>query len=1122
MTSKFPHFFFRLLISLALLAGTPFFTSAPSAFSPDSLPRRIDQTVRSAEPAVRRMLVDHRYPQSVQWAQEAAGIKRVDYGVFSLWEFPSERVRQGVERMPANSLVRAGLQDMPSTIRLRQYTLSTFGNQRVEPALEPALSQPGSDGFQFWMVQFIGPVKTEWVNALTAEGLQIVAYIPDNAYVVWGRQPVQALRSLPASVAELVQWTGAYHPAYRLAPALLKQVKPDASDAPSPLTESVSVTVQLFTTPAVEESLERLLKLALAVHRPPYPAGTFTAVSLQLPRGKLQEAAAFPDVFNIEPWNPPVKLDEVQGQILAGNITRSEGKAAPSSPGYLTFLVDHNFPTNPNAYPLVDVVDDGLDIGDENNVLHPDFHLFGRLQNPDRISYINNCTSDPSGNSLDGHGNINVSIAGGYNYLSGFPYADPAGYQLGLGISPFGRFAATKIFKNGGSFNLSKCSNSYAAFVQTAYTNGARITSNSWGDNSGFGQYTIDAFEFDLLTRDASAAAGNQEMLHIFAAGNSGQLGMRTINTPGTAKNILSVGATENVRDNGTQDGCGLVSADNADDLASFSSRGPTADGRIKPDIMAPGVHIQGAASQDPNYNGSGVCGGVNSRYYPANQTLYTWSSGTSHSTPAIAGVAQLTYEYFQRVFKPGVPPSPAMIKALMVNTPRYLDGAGTGGNLPGPQQGWGDPNMGLMFDNTARILKDQTHLFTESGQEYVIYGDIPDPSRPFHVSLVWTDAPGAPTGAAYVNNLNLEVIAGGQIYKGNVFSGAVSKPGGSFDERNNIENVFVPAGASGSFRVRVIAANIAGDGLPGNASPLDQDFALVIYNGVETTSAPVLLLNTGVSFSDSLGNNNGVIDMGESITVQVELKNIGVEAAVNITTTASPLSGKILMGAATQAAYPDLPAGGLTSATSSPPYDVQVLLTQPCGGEFWLLQEVTYNGAQKANLLVGPFVTGLQTTTTYTAGGLPKAIPDRDFEGLKVVFDIPEAAFVRDIDVRVNISHPFTSDLGISLISPGGREIALSVGNGGSGDHYTDTIFDEEADLWIFNGKAPFTGRYKPEESLLPLYGSFANGAWKLRVIDYQLYDVGTFNSASIDLRSAACQYFGIPYFVPALIIEP
>ena len=124
-----------------------------------------------------------------------------------------------------------------------------------------------------------------------------------------------------------------------------------------------------------------------------------------------------------------------------------------------------------------------------------------------------------------------------------------------------------------------------------------RLTSNSWGADSA-GAYNSESQAYDQLTRDASSTtAGNQEMLHVFAAGNAGS-GAGTVGTPATAKNVLSVGATENVRDQGVLDGCNLSAANNADDMATFSSRGPTDDGRYKPEISAPGTHVQGPASQ--------------------------------------------------------------------------------------------------------------------------------------------------------------------------------------------------------------------------------------------------------------------------------------------------------------------------------------------------------------------------------------------------------------------------------------------------------------------------------------------------------------------------------------------
>ncbi|HNT78048.1 MAG TPA: S8 family serine peptidase, partial [Anaerolineae bacterium] len=333
------------------------------------------------------------------------------------------------------------------------------------------------------------------------------------------------------------------------------------------------------------------------------------------------------------------------------------------------------------------------------------------------------------------------------------------------------------------------------------------------------------------LARDAQPnIPGNQEILIIFSTGNDGPDSTSTT-SPANAKNIISVGAAENYRPT-WRDGCGFgpTSADNANDIATFSSRGPTRDGRNKPDLVAPGTHIQGAASQG-TYTGDAVC----DSYQPAGQTLYAASSGTSHAAPAIAGAASLATRHYQEKIGTAAP-SPAMLKAYLINSTRYLNGEGAGDTLPSYSQGFGEVDLGLAFDETARLILDQTHIFHATGEVFTLSGTVADPAYPFRVTLVWMDAPGATFGAAYVNNLDLAVQVNGQTYLGNVFSGASSIPDGVSDPRNNVESVFLPAGSSGTFSLTITATNLAGDGIPGNGDPTDQDFALICYNCAPNT----------------------------------------------------------------------------------------------------------------------------------------------------------------------------------------------------------------------------------------------------------------------------------------------
>jgi hypothetical protein len=305
--------------------------------------------------------------------------------------------------------------------------------------------------------------------------------------------------------------------------------------------------------------------------------------------------------------------------------------------------------------------------------------------------------------------------------------------------------------------------------------------------------------------------------------------------------------------------------SDSANDIAIFSSLGPVnpdgGDGRVKPDIVAPGTHIQAGVPQS-NYSG-GAC----DRYYPPGQTLYSWSSGTSQATPAVAGGAALVY---QRFLNKGLnAPSPAMVKAVLMNSASYMTGEGAGDTLPSNNQGMGLMNLGRGLDDTPRLLTDQTNVLAESGETYTVTGAIASTDQPFRVTLAWTDAPGATTGGPWVNNLDLEVTINGQTYLGNVFSGPNSITGGAADGKNNVESIFLPPGVSGSFTITVRGANIAGDGVPGNDDTTDQDFALVVYNA--TSDAP------RIGFRPSSLNFAAPIGGGAPANQTLDISNLGI-----------------------------------------------------------------------------------------------------------------------------------------------------------------------------------------------------------------------------------------------------
>jgi len=684
------------------------------------------------------------------------------------------------------------------------------------------------------LVQFAAPPVDANLGLLTEAGARIVQYIPENAYLIWaGPDEWKNLRKAAVQYP-IIQFLGDYYPAYSVSPRL---------DASLENSQPVEVAIQFYNYgPDAMAAAETLAAASLRIITPPREAlnGLYINLRLSVPGTSLAEIAGRPGVVWINPYSPPRRCGERQDQIMAGNISGP----APAGPWYLSWLASFSFPDSPSEYTIVDVVDDGFDNGDAVSPANSEFRLLNNPSSASRVQYAviaAGAIGITAPNGVDGHGNINCSIVGGYNNGTGTPANEDAElYHYGLGASPFGRLASTKIFTDGGSWG----NPNEAEMVSNQYLAGTRITSNSWGASVA-GDYNDSSQSYDGWTRDArSGANGNQEMLFVFAAGNDGSTS-GTVGSPGTAKNVITVGASENYNLTGT-DGCGITDAgaDDLQDIIYFSSRGPCDDNRVKPDIVAPGTHIQGAASYDPAYNGTGVC----DKYSPTGQTKYCLSSGTSHSTPGISGALSLIYNFLDRAFSI-TSPSPALLKAYLIQSGRHLTGTYADDNLPSNSQGYGLVNLDFAFDQSAnRYFIDQSIIFENSGESQQLTGTIPDSGEVFRAVLVWTDAPGPLFGNAYVNNLDLEVTVEGGLYRGNNFIKGVSYSGGSADFSNNVEAVFLPAGTSGDITVTIRATSITGDGVPGNGDTTDQDFALVIYNAdvAFARDTDPLILNSG------------------------------------------------------------------------------------------------------------------------------------------------------------------------------------------------------------------------------------------------------------------------------------
>ena len=1076
-----------------LLLGAFLATSADSGTDPSTAaapgegrqPSRRARSVRVSDAALARDI-------------EALGGRLAgDYGGYRVLEVDPSLARQISGRPGVD--VRAD----DSLIFLNAGTIDTDSNDAE--ARRTAL--PQTDGRQLHLVQLKGPVRPEWHAAIEDSGVEIVTYVPNNAYLVYGDSlGMGRLRDL-ARAAGFIRWNGPLQDNDKIDPRISNQARASGADVPQTGLFAIQMVRDGVANAATMSVVDAL---RLGEVRSRFSLLNYENVIAELDGTRLEMLAARPDVVSIQPYVMPRRNGERQGQIVAGSLSGG----APTGPGYLDFLSAKGFTQSQFTTSgfAVDVTDSGIDDG-TTTPNHFGLFVNGTRPGTSRVVY-NRLEGTPHAGSTiqgcDGHGTINAHIVGGFSDRSGFPFQDASGYRYGLGIAPFVKVGSSVIF-DPSTYTFPNLPN----LQSRAYRDAARVSSNSWGAPVN-GAYTVDSQTFDALVRDAQPSssavpvAGNQQMVVVFAAGNDGP-GPGTLGAPGTAKNVITVGASENVHLFGT-DGCGAadLDANSANDLAYFSSLGPTTDQRHKPDLVAPGTHVSGGVFQvespGPNgtagscFDGTGVCGGVGSIFLPSGQQFYTASSGTSHSTPAVAGGAALVRQYFLNQGSPA--PSPAMTKAFLMNSTRYLAGSGTNDTLWSNAQGMGLMDLGRAFDGIDRVLRDQepADTFTASGQTRSVTGTITDASRPFRVTLAWTDAPGSTVGNAFRNDLDLVVTVGGATYRGNLFSGALSVTGGVANTRDNVESVFLPAGVTGNFVVTVTAANINSDGVPNSGGALDQDFALVVYNGVEAL-VPVIATAGATLQAEGCGVGNGAVDPGETVTVLLSLANTGNGDASSVAGTLLATGG--VTSPSGPQDYGTLLAGGPATAR---PFTFTAAGT--CGGTLAATLELTDGGAALGTVRfdfgLGTLIPG--ATTNFGPSGaisIPSSGKATPYPSTINVSGL--SGKVTKVTATLNtLSHQYADDVDVLLVGPGGQNVLLMADAGGGANLSNVTLtFDDDAALALPDGSPLPSGTYRPGNytgadsfpspapgppygtTLSVFNGTSPNGAWKLYVVD-------------------------------------
>jgi len=1112
---------FRFAVAAAAGTAITVGSVAASAAALPGATQSVAPVSAVAASATVKLSVEARFGDQFLASKASTGATLVgDYGSFSVYRVASANA--------AAAAAVPGVELRPDfdTVLVRRGAIDTTAGRRPQAVIAIAGQAPQR---HLGIVQLPGPVNEAGRAAVLATGASIVHYLPQNAYIVWTDGPEQRAAIL-AQVGDGKSF--GFFDDFTAAEAL----SPLLDTAAAKKDGDVDITVQVYNVAAKRAAADRVaavMALATAVFAPPGTVldGLYTNMTIRVPAAVLGVIAAMDAVVNVEPYIVPTINSERQAQEMAGNL--NAGGTAAGGAGYLNWLTAHQFPTTPASYPLLTIVDDGIDNGTVNPIDQV-LREAGLPVGTSRVFSNFNATSDSGANSVGGHGHINATIAMGFDI--GLGVLDAGLYKRALGINPYGRIAGMRIFNSNGTYNLTNVGNTDIGLMQAEYAQGADISTNSWGAALS-GAYNASAQAYDAGTRDASSiVAGSQPLFFIFSAGNSGS-GGTTITAPGTAKNVLTVGATEG-SDNDGNDGCNTPAsaADNIQQIVGFSSRGPCSDGRKKPEIVAPGTHVTGRANPAAGYNGSLVC----DRFWPAGQTVYARSSGTSHSTPAVAGMASLAWNFLGRVY--GITaPSPALLKAYVIHSARYL--VATGGNLPSPAQGYGFADMDSAFSpTTARLIVDQTIVLGATGQTQSITGSIADPTKPVRVALAWTDPAGTTAGSAWVNNLNLSVDVNGTLYKGNVFNGANSVTGGAADNANNYECVFLPVGTVGPMTVTVTAANLPGNGVPGNDDATDQDYALVISN--MTQAGVALGVQGAITIDDSIpsGNNNGRAEPGEAnLSVTATIRNAGTDSSGPISVILTPV-GTTVATAPVPALISNIGSNGTATVILS---GLAIGAAQPCGSVAQFTLTATAPGYAPTELAVNIPIGALGglSTQTFAYSGTPGGITaDVPRTRPITVGGYEPTATVTDVNfviggitcsgavgaTGVGISHSNVGDLQVGLVSPAGTLVSImnqpgGAARGASGNNFCRATFDDQGGFpsvqnISVTASGPFTGNFSPDAPLSAFNGQSPNGDWLVRYFDvYPAADIGTFRAASVVLTVRSSPVCTPPLILPS-----
>lgn len=689
---------------------------------------------------------------------------------------------------------------LATTIDTSAPRITAAGRTRTHPAYAGARRL--APGPHHYLVQFIGPIKSEWLDQVAAAGGEVVD--TRAAFTVVVRADEAGIAAIAG--LECVRWTGHLPPASRVELA----ADPAAAENAPPRTRLLpnSLVVEFFTPREARRGRTALRGLGAKVTADESASGI---VVIEQPEGTAAQQRRFVDALSAVHGVRTVRRRAVNriSNDVATSIMRAVPSAGLAAPGL------------DGSGEVVGICDTGLDVGTTSPV-HPDFA--GRVKavlsypiSPDFTPYVKNPGADDGAADLDsGHGTHVAGSAVGdgtaSTAIAGQTPIRGVGHKAKLVFQAVEQAIDWKDpadLQQYGRYLLAGIPADISTLFADAYARGVRVHSNSWGGG--------DAGAYDTQSRQLDAFVwAHPQLTVLVAAGNDGsdadgdgQINLGSVTSPGTAKNCITVGASENLRHGFDAEHYGdwwpqdypappykaAPMADDPEQVVAFSSRGPTTDGRIKPDVVAPGTWILSTKSTMLSPTATAW-----SPFPPSKR--YFYMGGTSMATPLTAGAVAGLRQYVRASL--GVArPTAALLKAALIAGAHRLPGVGAAGAVLDPHQGFGRVDLAAITNppTGVRVVVDQTRS-VQTGQSRTSTVTVASGAEPLRIVLAYSDFP----GEQLVNNLNLIVTApDGTRRVGNQNTAAAP----SFDTANNVEVVHIDAPAAGTWTIEVVGSNV-------------------------------------------------------------------------------------------------------------------------------------------------------------------------------------------------------------------------------------------------------------------------------------------------------------------------